>query len=111
MRVGIGDNKFIITTEPKTQWTLSWAYNKKKTKKTHTHTHTHKLVLNLSRRLDLRSLNKYVALYNLSIYYTWKYIRQQQKNNKLEIIAEMWNDEFELPNGSYCGSDIQDYIE
>ena len=38
MRVGIGDNKFIITTEPKTQWTLSWAYNKKK--KTHTHTHT-----------------------------------------------------------------------
>ena len=40
MRVGIGDNKFIITTEPKTQWTLSWAYNKKKQKK-HTHTHTH----------------------------------------------------------------------
>ena len=40
MRVGIGDNKFIITTEPKTQWTLSWAYNKKKQKKTHTHTHT-----------------------------------------------------------------------
>ena len=38
MRVGIGDKKFIITTEPKTQWTLSWAYNKKKTKKTHTHT-------------------------------------------------------------------------
>ena len=37
MRVGIGDNKFIITTEPKTQWTLSWAYNKKKK---HTHTHT-----------------------------------------------------------------------
>ena len=105
MRVGIGDNKFIITREPKTQWTLRWAYNKKK------NTHTHKLVLNMSRRLDLRSLNKYVALYNLSIYYTWKYIRQQQKNNKLEIIAEMWNDESELPNGSYCGSDIQDYIE
>ena len=40
MRVGIGDNKFIITTEPKTQWTLSWAYNKKNKKNTHTHTHT-----------------------------------------------------------------------
>ena len=32
----------------------------------------HKFVLNLSQRLDLRSSNKYVALQNLSIYYTWK---------------------------------------
>ena len=31
----------------------------------------HKFVLNLSQRLDLRSLNKHVALQNLSIYYTW----------------------------------------
>ena len=30
----------------------------------------HKFVLNLSQRLDLRSLNKHVALQNLSIYYT-----------------------------------------
>ena len=30
----------------------------------------HKLVLNLSQRLDLRSLVKHVALQNLSIYYT-----------------------------------------
>ena len=60
----------------------------------------HKFVLNLLQRLDLRSSDKYVALENLSIYYTWKNIRKQYKNNKLKIIAPTWNDEFELPDGS-----------
>ena len=40
-----------------------------------------------------------------------KNIRKQYKNNKLKIIARMWNDEFELPDGSYSVSDIQDYID
>ena len=31
--------------------------------------------------------------------------------NKHKIIAPTWNDEFELPDGSYCVSAIQDYIE
>ena len=48
---------------------------------------SHKLVLNLSQKLDLKSSNKHVALQNLSIYYTWKNIRKQYKNNKLKIIA------------------------
>ena len=60
-----------------------------------------KFVLNLSQRLDLKSSNKNVALQNLSIYYTWKNIRKQYKNNKLKITASTWNDEFELPDGSY----------
>ena len=71
----------------------------------------HKFVLNLSQRLDLRSLHKHVSLQNLSVYYTWKNIRKQSKNNKPKIIAPTWNDEFELPDGSYSVSDIQDYIE
>ena len=71
----------------------------------------HKFVFNLSQILDLRSLNKHVALQNLSIYYTRKNIRKQYKNNKLKIIAPAWNDEFELPDVSYSVSDIQDYIE
>ena len=70
-----------------------------------------RFVLNLSQRLGLRSSNKHVALQNLSIFYTWKNIRKQYKNNKLKIIAPTWNDEFELPDGSYSVSDIQDYIE
>ena len=37
----------------------------------------HKFVLNLSQTLDLKSLNKHVALQNLSIYYTCKNIRKQ----------------------------------
>ena len=49
----------------------------------------HKFVLNLSQKLDLRSLNKYVTLQNLSIYYTWKNIRKQYKNNKLEIMISL----------------------
>ena len=38
-------------------------------------------------------------------------IRKQYKNNKLKVIAPIWNDEFELPGGSYSVSVIQDYIE
>ena len=34
------------------------------------------------------------------------------QNDKLKIIATTtWNDEFELPDGSYSVSDIQDYVE
>ena len=40
-----------------------------------------------------------------------KNIRKQYNNNKLEIIAPTWNDEFELLDGSYSVSDIQDNIE
>ena len=70
-----------------------------------------KFVLNLSQRLDLRISNKHVAFQNLLTCYTRKNKRQQCKNNKLRIIAPTWNDEFELPDGSYSVSDIQDYIE
>ena len=45
------------------------------------------------------------------IYYTWKNIRQQYKNIKLKIIAQTWNDEFELTDGPYSVSHIQNYIE
>ena len=33
------------------------------------------------------------------------------KNNKLEILASLWNEEFELPEGLYSVSGIQDYFE
>ena len=72
---------------------------------------SHKSVLNLSQRLDLRSSDKLFALQNLSIYYKWKNIRKQYKNNELEVIAPTWNDEFELLGGSCSVSDIQDFIE
>ena len=33
------------------------------------------------------------------------------KNNKFEISASTWNDEFQLPERSYSVSDLQDYFE
>ena len=69
-----------------------------------------KFALNLSQRLEFISPNKHVAFQKLSIYYTWKNIRKQCKNSKLEIIAPPMNHEFELP-GSYSDLNIQDYIE
>ena len=52
-----------------------------------------------------------MALGNLSIYYTWKNIMSEYNNNKFKISAPTWNDTFDLPDGSYSISDIQDYFE
>ena len=37
-------------------------------------------------KLDLRG-NKTIALANLSIYYTWKNVKSEYKNNKFKITA------------------------
>ena len=71
----------------------------------------HKFVPNLLQGLDLRSLKKHVALQHLPIYYTLENIKKLFENNKLKIITAIRNDEFELLEGSYSVSDIQDYIE
>ena len=47
----------------------------------------HRLLLNLTDKIDLKRSDKYVALSNLSIYYTWKNIRKSYKNNKFKISA------------------------
>ena len=71
----------------------------------------HVLVLKLTNKLDLRIGKKVIALSNLSIYYTWKNIKSSYNNNKFKISAPKWNDKFELLDGSYSVSDIQDYFE
>ena len=71
----------------------------------------HALVLKLTDKLDLRRGKKTVALSNLSIYYTLESIKSSYSNNKFKISAPTWNEEFELPDGSYSVSDIQDYFE
>ena len=55
----------------------------------------HRLLLNLLNNIDLKRRDKYAALSNLSIYYTWKNIHE----------------ELELPVRSYSVSDIQDYFQ
>ena len=67
---------------------------------------SHVLKLKLTRKLDLRNREKVIALSNLSIYCTWRKIKSSYNNNKFEISAPTWNDEFELPDGSFSVSDI-----
>ena len=69
------------------------------------------LILKLINKLDLRIAEKIIALSNLSIHYTRKNIKNSCNNNKFKISAPTWNDKFELPDGSYSVSDIQDYFE
>ena len=71
----------------------------------------HVLMLKLNNKLDLRIGEKITALSNLSIYYTWKNIKNSYNNNKFKISAPKWNDKFELPDGSYSVSDSQDFFE
>ena len=52
-----------------------------------------------------------MALANLTIYYTWKNIKSEYKNNRFKISAPTWNDTFDLPDGSYSIADIHDYFE
>ena len=56
----------------------------------------HRLLLNLSHKIHLKRIEKYVSLSNLSIYYTW---------------TLTWNEEFELLDGPYSVSEFQDYFE
>ena len=46
-----------------------------------------------------------------SIYYTQKNIKKSYENIKFKISSPTWNEEFELPDGSYSLLDIQDYFE
>ena len=41
----------------------------------------------------------------------WKNIKRSYKNNEFKISASTWNEEFEIPDGSYSVSDIQDYFK
>ena len=71
----------------------------------------HRLLLNVTDKIDIRRNEKYIALSNLSIYYTCKNIKKSFKNNKFKMSALTWNEEFELPDGSYSISSIQDYVK
>ena len=62
-------------------------------------------------KLDLKNANKNMALANLSIYYTLKNVKSTYNNNKFKISAPTWNETFNLPDGSFNISEIQDYIE
>ena len=72
---------------------------------------SNKFIYQFADKLNLKNPNKNMALANLSIYYTWKNIKSEYSSNKFKISATTWNDIFDLPDGSYTVSNIQDYFE
>ena len=72
----------------------------------------HRPLFNLNDKINnLKKSNKYIALSNLNIYYTWNNIKKSCENNRFKISAPTWNEDFELPDGSYSVSDIQEHFE
>ena len=61
----------------------------------------HRFKLDLTDKLNLKNLNKNMALANLIIYFTSKNIKLKCNNNKIKISAPTW----------YSIADIQDYSE
>ena len=73
---------------------------------------SNKFIYQFTDKLNLKTPNnKNIGLVNLSINWTWKNIKSEYSNNKFKIFSPPWNDEFDLPDGSYSISDIQDYFE
>ena len=70
----------------------------------------HRFRSDFTDKLNLKNPNKNMALANLSICYTQENIKSKYNNNKFKISAPIWNDAFDLPDGSYSISDIKDYF-
>ena len=72
---------------------------------------SNKFMYQFTDKLNFKNPSKNIALANLSICYIWKNISSEYNNNKFNFFVPTWNDEFNLPDGSYSVSDIQDYFE
>ena len=70
-----------------------------------------RLLINLSNKVNLKRKDKYVALSNPSIYYTWKNTKKSYKNNKFKISVPTWNETFDIGDRSYSASDIPDSFQ
>ena len=66
-----------------------------------------RLLLNISNKINLKRCDKYIALSNLSFYFTWKNVKKPYENNKFKTSNSTWNKEFDLPDGLHSVSDIQ----
>ena len=71
----------------------------------------HRFKLDLTDKLNLKNPDKNMALANLSLYYTLQNIKSEYNKDKFKNSAWIWNDTFDLPNGSHSLADIQDYFE
>ena len=67
----------------------------------------HIFIISLADKLNLKDHSKNT---NLTIRYTWRNIKSAYNYNKFKISGPTWNEEFDLPDGSYSIVDIQDYL-
>ena len=51
----------------------------------------HRLLLNLTNKINLKRIYEYVALSNISIFYTWKSIKESLVNLKFQLQHGMKN--------------------
>ena len=70
-----------------------------------------RFLYNFTDKFNLKNPNKNIGLANLSIYHTWKNITSPYNNNKFKISAPTWNDTFDVPDGSYSISALQNYFD
>ena len=61
----------------------------------------HRFKLNLTEKHNLKDPKKNMVLTNLVFITLGKTYRSNCNNNKFEISATTWNDEFDLTDGSY----------
>ena len=66
----------------------------------------HNFRLDLTDKLNLKDPKKNKSLANSSIYYARINTKPEYNNNKFKISAPIWNDTFDLPDGSYSIADI-----
>ena len=65
--------------------------------------------LYFTNKLDLSS-NKTISLANLSIYYRCKNLKSAYNNNNVKTSGPTWTETFDLHDGSFKISDIQDHF-
>ena len=73
--------------------------------------YTHRTWDNLSDKTNIKRSDKWCALSDISLYYTWKNIKMSHRNYKFNISSPTCNDKFELPDESYSVSNVQDYFD
>ena len=72
---------------------------------------SNRFIYQFTDKLNLKYPNKNILLANLSIHHSWRNIKSEYNNNKFKIHAPSWNDESNLPDGSYNIEQIQDYFK
>ena len=70
-----------------------------------------KFLYQFTDKLNLKNPKMNMTSANLRIYNISKNITSEYNNNKFKISARTWNDEFDLPDGSYSVSDMEGYFE